>query len=127
MVLPIYDWAKQMREQGKCVVSGFHSALERDVLDILLRGEQPIIIAAARALPHKHPAAVRRAVNNGRMLVLSPGDKAKKTTPAAARLRNEFIAAVADCIVIGHASETGELSQTLAQLPATKPVTRLVE
>lgn len=47
-VLRIYDWAREMRDNGECVVSGFHSALERDVLQLLLRGEQPLILVTAR-------------------------------------------------------------------------------
>jgi hypothetical protein len=36
-----YDRAPAMREAGLCVVSGFHSPLERDVLHFLLKGRQP--------------------------------------------------------------------------------------
>ena len=58
-VLRIYDWAKEMRDAGECVISGFHSRLERDVLAILIQGQQPIILAAARGLPQRHSPAVR--------------------------------------------------------------------
>ncbi len=59
-VLPIYDWAKAARDNGECVMSGFHSRLERDVLDILLKGDQPIILAAARGLPKRYPSRCKR-------------------------------------------------------------------
>ena len=39
-VLRCYDWATEMRNQGKCVISGFSSKLERDVLHFLLKGKK---------------------------------------------------------------------------------------
>jgi len=35
IVLKSYDWAKQQREQGCCIVSGNHSEIEKDVFEIL--------------------------------------------------------------------------------------------
>ena len=32
-VLQVYDWATEMRNRGECVVSGFSSKLEQDVLE----------------------------------------------------------------------------------------------
>ena len=46
-VLRCYDWATEMRNRGECVVSGFSSKLEQDVLHFLLKGSQPIIIVLA--------------------------------------------------------------------------------
>jgi hypothetical protein len=48
VVLKCYDWAIDQREKGNCIISGFHSQLEKDVLPYLLKGKQPIIIALAR-------------------------------------------------------------------------------
>jgi len=36
-----------MREAGRCVISGFHSPIEQDVLHYLLKGKQPVIMALA--------------------------------------------------------------------------------
>jgi hypothetical protein len=52
-VLKSYDWALEQRKAGKCVISGFHSPLEKDVLDILLKGTQPVILALARGIGTK--------------------------------------------------------------------------
>ena len=41
-VLKCYDWAMHMTEKGQCVVSGFNSHLERDVLHFLLKKKIPI-------------------------------------------------------------------------------------
>ena len=40
-VLRCYDWATEMSRQGRCVVSGFSSKLEKDVLHFLLKGNHP--------------------------------------------------------------------------------------
>ncbi len=50
IVLKCYDWAIEQREAGNCIISGFHSQIERDVLHYLLKGTQPIILALARGL-----------------------------------------------------------------------------
>jgi len=39
-VLKCYDWATEKRKQGTCVISGFHSQLEKDVLHFLIKGNQ---------------------------------------------------------------------------------------
>jgi len=39
VVLICYDWAIEQREKGNCIISGFHSELEKDVLHYLLKGK----------------------------------------------------------------------------------------
>ncbi len=127
-VLRIYDWAKEMRENGECVISGFHSALERDVLDILIAGEQPLILAAARGLPKRHSAAMRCALQQERLLIASPFPASvTRITAETARQRNAFMLTVADRIVIGHATKDGGLAQTLRDFSADKEIIRLVD
>ena len=52
-VLSVYDWATEMRNRRECVVSGFSSKLEQDVLHFLLKGNQPIIVVLARRMYRK--------------------------------------------------------------------------
>jgi hypothetical protein len=54
-VLASYDWARQMNRENRCVISGFHSRIEKDVFEILLGGTQPIILALARGLYKMFP------------------------------------------------------------------------
>jgi predicted Rossmann fold nucleotide-binding protein DprA/Smf involved in DNA uptake len=49
-ILAAYDKAAFWRDAGCCVISGFHSPIEKECLRILLRGVQPIIICPARSL-----------------------------------------------------------------------------
>ena len=50
MVMCCYDWAIRMRKQGRCVISGFSSRLERDVWNFLVKCQQPIILVLGRSL-----------------------------------------------------------------------------
>lgn len=127
-VLRIYDWAKEMRASSECVMSGFHSRLERDVLDILLKGKQPVILAAARGLSQRHPPAVRRALEEGRLLIVSPFPASvRRITAATARKRNAFMLSVAERIVIGHLSGGGALTEALSYVVPHKEIIRLSE
>jgi predicted Rossmann fold nucleotide-binding protein DprA/Smf involved in DNA uptake len=123
-VLKSYDWAKEMRRQNRCVISGFQSKLEKDVLEILLRGESPIILALSRGLYERPPAKYRHHVDGGRMLIISQFDATiGRPNRELARQRNEYIADVADEIVIAHIHEGGMLSRL--SLPSEKKVTIL--
>jgi len=80
---------------GRCVISGFHSPVEKECLRILLRGPQPIIICPARSLENlRLPADWKDAMAAGRLLILScfPAAQRRATAELAAR-RNEFVAA----------------------------------
>ena len=48
VILTAYDQAATWRDAGRCIISGFHSPVEKECLQILLRGTQPIVICPAR-------------------------------------------------------------------------------
>jgi hypothetical protein len=53
VVLKCYDWAIAQRKRGNCIISGFHSTIEKDVFHYLLQGTQPVILALARGMKKK--------------------------------------------------------------------------
>ena len=53
VVLKCYDWAIEQRDKGNCIISGFHSKIEKDVFHYLLAGTQPVIMALARGMKEK--------------------------------------------------------------------------
>ena len=118
-VLPIYAWARTARDNGECVICGFHAPLERDVLEFLLAGKQAIVWAPARALPKRTPVNMQAALTAGRLLIASPlpPDAVRPTAKNAAR-RNQFIMTIAAKIVVGYAAPDGNLAKTLAAAPA---------
>ncbi len=50
LILRTYDLARALRDAGVPVISGFHSRIEEDCLDLLLRGNQPVVICPARGI-----------------------------------------------------------------------------
>jgi len=113
-VLKCYDWAIEQREAGNCVISGFHSQIEKDVFHYLLKGKQPIIIAFARGLKEKIEAGLIKPFEQGRILIISPFDKTvKRVTEKTAEIRNKMMIELADNITVGYASKGGNLEKLL--------------
>ena len=114
-VLKCYDWAIAQREAGNCVISGFHSQIEKDVLQYLLKGTQPIIVALARGLKTKLEPEFEKPLEQGRMLIITSFDKSvKRVTEQTAEIRNKLMLNLADDIAIGYTSKGGKLEQLLA-------------
>lgn len=115
-ILKAFDQAAAWRDAGRCIVSGFHSPLEHQCLDILLRGKQPIIMAIARGLNAvRLPSTARQALNAGRLTIVSPFPVSeRRATADLARQRNYFAAALADEAVFAYIAPDGSLS-TLAK------------
>jgi hypothetical protein len=71
-ILKAFDHAAAWRDAGRCVISGFHSPLERQCLDILLRGKQPVVMVLARGLGVlRLPATQRKSLDDGRLTTVS--------------------------------------------------------
>lgn len=120
-VLKCYDWAIQMRNERRCVISGFHSPLEKDVLSILLKGNQPIIIVLAKGLPKKIPEQFKKAIEEKKLLLISNfHDKVGRASGKTATIRNKLMLEFADEIVVGFCSEKGSLKQLL--INSKKPI-----
>ena len=115
-ILRAYDQAALWRDERRCIISGFHSPVEKECLRILLRGTQPIIICPARALPKRIPPDWQTALDAGRLLLLSAFPESEtRITTALARRRNEFVAALADEVIIIHATPGGHVAQLSEQ------------
>ena len=116
IVLKCYDWAIEQREQGNCVIGGFHSRIEKDVLHYLLKGNQPIIIAMARGIKQRIEPIIKKAIDQGRILIVSPFDKeVKRIITKTAITRNQLMIELADKITVGFVSEEGNLAKLLKQ------------
>jgi len=119
VILPTYDQAAKWRDTGRCVISGFHSPVEKECLQILLRGDAPVILCPARAMLERLPAQWAIAAAGGRLLILSPFTaKENRVTTDLARRRNEFVAAMADEAYIAHATSGGQLENLARKLAA---------
>jgi len=117
-ILKAFDQAAAWRDVGVCVISGFHSPLEQQCLDILLRGKQPIVWALARGIGTlRLPKARRDALDDGRLTVISPFPAEETHTNAdLARQRNRVVAALASETVFAHISPGGSLERLAAEI-----------
>ena len=112
VVLKCYDWAIEQREKGKCIISGFHSKIEKDVFHYLLAGTQPVIMALARGMKDRIEPELKTAIDAGRLLIVTPFDeRVKRVTEETAQKRNQFMIELADEIAIGYAGKGGMLEK----------------
>ncbi|MDX2129775.1 MAG: hypothetical protein SFU91_12140 [Chloroherpetonaceae bacterium] len=124
VVLKCYDWAIEQREKGNCVISGFHSQIEKDVLHYLLKGKQPIILALARGLKDKLEPEFEKPLEQGRLLIITPFVKSvKRVSSQNAEKRNLLMVKLADEIIVGYANVGGKLEVLLKSI--TKSFKRL--
>lgn len=113
-VLKCYDWAIAQREAGNCVVSGFHSKLEKDVLHYLLKGSQPIVVALARGLKSNIEPKFKKPLEEGRLLIITPFDaNVTRVTSETAAQRNSFMIDIADQVVVGYKMPGGLIDMAL--------------
>jgi hypothetical protein len=96
MVLKCYDWAVGMHEG--CVVSGFSSKLERDVLHFLIKAKCPIILVLARQMYKVIPDELKEALEQERLLIISTST-AVRQSKVTALARNKYICEIADSIL----------------------------
>lgn len=114
IVLKAYDWATEQREKSNCVISGFHSQIEKDVFHYLLKGEQPIILTLARGMKKRLEPEIQKALEDSRLLIISPFDESvKRITAQSSQTRNELMADLADEIFVAHASQDGNVEKLI--------------
>jgi predicted Rossmann fold nucleotide-binding protein DprA/Smf involved in DNA uptake len=116
IILKTYDLARALRNAGIIVISGFHSPIEKDVFDLLLRGSQPIVICPARSIENMRiPNSWKEAIDNGRLLVLSPFKKKhKRVTASLSEQRNRIVALLARDAFLPYAAP-GSRSENLCK------------
>lgn len=108
-VLKCYDWATEMRRHGECVISGFSSKLEQDVLHFLLKGTQPIIIVLARKMYKVIPKELQAPMEQNRLLIISVSN-ASRQSKTTALARNRYICEVSDQILFVGVTEQSSLN-----------------
>lgn len=123
MVLKCYDWAAKMRDEKRCVISGFSSKLEKDIWDFLISGCQPIILVLARDMFRRIPSELQPLLDNGRLLIVSTTTSSRQSK-ATAFARNRYICEHADHILFVGADEHSSL-YPLRQHFAFKEITNI--
>lgn len=116
IILQTYDWAIEQREKGICVISGFHSKIEKDVLHYLAKGKQPIIVVLARSLYKQLPNIFEKLLNENRLLIITPfAESVTRTNKQTAIKRNKLIIELANEIKTPFVSKNGLLAKLLVE------------
>lgn len=108
MVLRCYDWATQMAKEEQCVISGFSSHLEKEVLHFLMKGRCPVILVLAREMYKQIPTELKPLLDANRLLIISVS-KAVRQSKATANARNKYICEIADKILFVGVTEKSSL------------------
>jgi predicted Rossmann fold nucleotide-binding protein DprA/Smf involved in DNA uptake len=120
VILRTYECVKALRDRGVTVIGGFHSPMERECLNILLRGTQPVIVCPARSLDTMRiKPEFRKPLEEGRLLFLSPFlPRESRISAERAGIRNRFVAALADAILVAYATTDGSTEQLCHEILA---------
>jgi len=118
LILQTYDLARLLANIGHWVViGGFQSPIEQEFLIALLRGTTPAIVCPARTLHTTSPELYRQAIDQGRLLLLSPfSSHERRMTRQTCERRNSFVAAVADRVFVSYASPGGMVERMCQNL-----------
>ena len=125
LILRTYDLARALRDAGVPVIGGFHTPIEKDCLDPLLRGRQPVVICPARDIKNMRLGKdLKAGVEEGRVLVLSPFEgMGRRPTAQVSERRNQFVSTLAAAAFVAYANPGGK-TETLSRgfLRAGKPL-----
>jgi predicted Rossmann fold nucleotide-binding protein DprA/Smf involved in DNA uptake len=118
VILRTYDLALALREAGVPVIGGFHTPMEKECLEVLLRGQQPVVICPARNIEHlRMPMSWRKPYSESRLLVLSPfAAHQRRPTAALAEHRNRFVATLATHVFVAYAGLGSRTVRLCAEL-----------
>lgn len=106
MVLRCYDWATEKHEG--CIVSGFSSKLEQDVLHFLIASKQPVIMVLARQMYKQMPQELQSLIDENRLLIISVSNTVRQSK-ATALARNKYICEIAEQIIFVGVTEKSSL------------------
>ena len=136
VILKSYDLARALREINVTIVGGFQSPMEKEFLDLLLRGSASVVVCPARGLGNirsswtccyearrpsssvrrvglanmRIPKSWKRPLDEGRLLLLSFfDDNIRRPTATIATRRNAYVAALADRLLVAYAEKGGKI------------------
>ena len=107
-VLKCYDWAAGKHDTNECVISGFSSKLEKDVLHFLKKTTCPVILVLARRLYKEIPEELKGLLAQDRLLIISISNATRQTRDTALE-RNQYVCELADDIIFIGVTENSTL------------------
>lgn len=125
IILRVYDLARELRNTERTFIGGFQTPLEKEFLDLLLRGSARVVVCPARSIENMRiPQEWRPAIRTGRLLILSSFNRThRRATAALAAQRNDLLAVLATDVFIPYAAPGGRTEALARKLSAAgKPV-----
>ena len=119
-------WADEISQTDKIVISGFHSPVERAVLDILLANNSSVVVALPRSLYRKIPQHLLSAYSEGRVLFISFRHYSRPSLHSS-QLRNWATAELATEVVFAPFDRTSQLSALHFSLTITQKTVGVLE
>jgi predicted Rossmann fold nucleotide-binding protein DprA/Smf involved in DNA uptake len=112
-IIEAMDLAQAWRAEKRAVVSGFHTAVEKECLRIFLRGPQSIVICPARGIdPFQLPPEWQAKFKRAELLIISPfAASIRRPSKETAEARIQFILQLATDITVIHAAKGGMLEK----------------
>jgi predicted Rossmann fold nucleotide-binding protein DprA/Smf involved in DNA uptake len=116
VIVQTHDLARSLRDAGVPVIGGFQAPMEKECLEILLRGTQSVVVCLARSLDGMRvPVVWRESLSAGRLLIVSGVQTGEsRVTSELAWERNQLVAALAEWVLVIHA-EPGGVTERLAE------------
>ena len=103
------QWAREISLSDNVIISGFHSPIEREVLNILLSRNASVIVALGRTLYHTIPAHLHSPLNDTRLLFISFRNH-RQPSLSNSQLRNWAVAELASEVVFAPFDDSSQLS-----------------
>lgn len=119
VILRAYDLAVALRDAGVAVIGGFQTPMEREMLAVLLRGSQPLVVVKGSGAQAAITSGGRVHRESARLTVLTPFPAVKRVTVTTARERNRIVAAHATAVLIAHAAPGGETEALAREVAAS--------
>jgi len=118
IILKTYDFVKKYRDTETVFVSGFHSPMERECLNILSRGRGKAVWCVPRGIERfRLPKAFETSIQEGRLVVTSVFHSTiRRPTQESSMRRNMFVAAISDEILLPFVSDQGKLFSFISNL-----------
>lgn len=112
-ILKSLDWATSVPKDS-CIISGFQTKQEKDVLQLLLKRHIPVIIVLARRMYKMLPAEMQSAIDSNKALIISL-THLPRNSKQSALARNKYIISIADNVVFGALAPTSSFTNLVEE------------
>ena len=110
------QYYNKSKDKEICIISGFQSPAERMVLESLLEGNAKVVMVLAKKMFKTCPEKYKKAVQEGRMLIISPfSDYKNITTKESAKRRNRYVMSHSESMILGTIAKGGMLDSLVKE------------